>query len=124
MVTAEPSRIWGIQRSDEQGCGCVLLFLVWRGNSGIFLPRTPKVFHGPSGQILGATELVDAAALASFLGGCQFRFGGISKAPGEHAGRFLEFSLRNCVTGKKTFQIHIIHISLSRLLLCFRHLGL
>jgi len=103
----------------------MLLFLVWRGNSGIFFPRTSKVvFHGPSGQILGASELVDVTALASFLGSCQFRYGGIAKAPGEHAGRFLELLPCNCMIGKKPFQIHITHISLSRRSLCFRRLDL
>ena len=45
--------------------------------------------YEPPGQILGAAELVDWAALTSFLGNCQFKFGGIAKAPGEHAGRDL-----------------------------------
>lgn len=38
-------------------------------------------------QILGAEDLVDSNALASFLGRCQFKYGGISKAPGENPGR-------------------------------------
>jgi len=35
--------------------------------------------------MLGAAELVDSAALASFLASCQFKFGGISKAPSERS---------------------------------------
>lgn len=113
MVIAEPRRFWGIPWPDEQGCGRVLLFLVWRGNSGIF-PRTSKAaFHGPSGKILGASELIDATALASFLGSCQFKYGGIAKAPGEHAGRFLKPLPCNCMTGKNRFR-SISHVSLSR----------
>jgi geranylgeranyl transferase type-1 subunit beta len=46
------------------------------------------------GQILGAAQLVDNIALASYLGGCQFKFGGIAKAPGEHAGVFFVFVYR------------------------------
>jgi len=37
-------------------------------------------------KILGAKEFVDAIGLGRFLAGCQFKFGGISKAPGEHPG--------------------------------------
>ena len=36
--------------------------------------------------ILGATELVDNMPPASPLGDCQFKYGGIAKAPGEHPG--------------------------------------
>jgi len=35
-------------------------------------------------QILGAGDLLDAHALGAFLARCQYKFGGISKAPGEH----------------------------------------
>jgi geranylgeranyl transferase type-1 subunit beta len=38
-------------------------------------------------QILGAGELLDAHALGAFLAQCQFKFGGIGKAPGEHPGK-------------------------------------
>ena len=40
----------------------------------------------PSEQILRVTDLVDNMALASFLGDCQFKYGGIAKASGEHPG--------------------------------------
>ena len=64
----------------------MLLLLVRRCNSGPFSHAFQIAFHEPLGQILGAAELVDRAALASFLGKCQFKYGGIAKAPGEHAG--------------------------------------
>jgi len=114
---------WLLQNQDESGgfrgrlnkdadaCYCF-----WCGAAiqVSFSPRTSKVvFHGPSGQALGAAELVDATALASFLGSCQFRFGGIAKAPGENAGRFPEPVRCNCMMGKKCFR-SISHISLSR----------
>ncbi|KAI0927734.1 hypothetical protein AcW1_007107 [Taiwanofungus camphoratus] len=40
---------------------------------------------GASLNILGASELVDSIALAGFLGRCQFKFGGIAKAPAERS---------------------------------------
>lgn len=39
-------------------------------------------------KILGAGEFVDAEANAAFLSECQFKFGGIAKAPEEHPGSF------------------------------------
>ncbi|KAI0642970.1 terpenoid cyclases/Protein prenyltransferase [Trametes meyenii] len=58
--------------------------------SGGFSGRTNKVadacycfWCGASLSILGAGDLVDECALADFLSNCQFKFGGISKAPGE-----------------------------------------
>ena len=38
-------------------------------------------------QLLGADDLLDTSSLAHFLETCQFKFGGIAKAPGEHPGR-------------------------------------
>jgi len=38
-------------------------------------------------QILGAGDLIDAHALGAFLARCQYKFGGIGKAPGEHPGK-------------------------------------
>ncbi|KAF8073552.1 terpenoid cyclases/protein prenyltransferase alpha-alpha toroid [Lyophyllum atratum] len=59
--------------------------------SGGFSGRTGKdadacycFWCGAALQILGASDLVDASALAMFLGSCQFKYGGIAKAPGEH----------------------------------------
>ena len=40
-------------------------------------------------QILGEGELVDRSVMAGFLGECQFKFGGLAKAPGERPGAFL-----------------------------------
>ena len=63
------------------------LFLVRGGDSGIFPdPALRIALDEPPKQILGVTELVDNVALASFLGDCQFKYGGIAKAQGEHPG--------------------------------------
>jgi hypothetical protein len=43
-------------------------------------------------QLLGAKDLVDTSALASFLARCQFKFGGIAKSPGEHPGKRISHS--------------------------------
>ena len=40
-------------------------------------------------QILGAGDLVDRRAMVDFLADCQFKFGGLAKAPGERPGTFL-----------------------------------
>ncbi|KAF8267633.1 terpenoid cyclases/Protein prenyltransferase [Lactarius quietus] len=60
-------------------------------NGGGFAGRTNKLpdacygfWCGAALSILGAGELLDAHALGAFLARCQFKFGGISKAPGEH----------------------------------------
>lgn len=79
--------------------------------------RTPP--PPPFEQLLGAAELVDNIALASYLGNCQFRFGGIAKAPGEHAG----LDISRCMMGpcpEKSLPRSIPHISLSR---CCRHVS-
>ncbi|KAH7872277.1 terpenoid cyclases/protein prenyltransferase alpha-alpha toroid [Lentinula edodes] len=59
--------------------------------SGGFCGRTNKIadacycfWIGASLKILGAGNLVDSRSLALFLASCQFKFGGIAKAPGEH----------------------------------------
>ena len=39
-----------------------------------------------STQILGVASLVDNSSNASFLYDCQFKYGGIAKAPDEHPG--------------------------------------
>lgn len=58
---------------------------------GGFAGRTNKLpdacygfWCGAALSILGAGELLDAHALGAFLAQCQFKFGGIGKAPGEH----------------------------------------
>lgn len=55
----------------------------------LLLSYVPVAFHEPLGQVLGVGELVNETALASFLGSCQFKFGGIGKAPGERPGKIL-----------------------------------
>ncbi|KAF5315135.1 hypothetical protein D9619_007231 [Psilocybe cf. subviscida] len=59
-------------------------------NSGGFSGRTGKdadacycFWCGAALKILGAESLVDSTTLATFLARCQFKYGGIAKAPGE-----------------------------------------
>ncbi|KAG5644761.1 hypothetical protein DXG03_007669 [Asterophora parasitica] len=59
--------------------------------SGGFSGRTGKdadacycFWCGATLQILGAGDLVDKRALAKFMVECQFKYGGIAKAPGEN----------------------------------------
>ncbi|KAH9983703.1 terpenoid cyclases/protein prenyltransferase alpha-alpha toroid [Russula compacta] len=66
-------------RMQTQDCG------------GGFAGRTNKLadacygfWCGAALAILGAGDLLDARALGAFLAQCQYKFGGISKAPGEH----------------------------------------
>jgi hypothetical protein len=40
----------------------------------------------PTHQVLDAGDLVDKAAMTSFMASCQFKYGGIAKIPGEHPG--------------------------------------
>ncbi|KAI0770607.1 terpenoid cyclases/Protein prenyltransferase [Fomes fomentarius] len=58
--------------------------------SGGFCGRTCKLadacycfWCGAALSILGAGDLVDEHAVASFLAQCQFKYGGLAKAPGE-----------------------------------------
>jgi len=58
---------------------------------GGFAGRTNKLadacygfWCGAALAILGAGDLLDARALGAYLAQCQYKFGGISKAPGEH----------------------------------------
>ena len=68
---------------------------------GGFCGRTGKAadacygfWCGAALRVLGADALVDARALARFVARCQFRFGGIAKAPGEHPGACARPSVR------------------------------
>jgi len=66
---------WLLQNQDESGG--------FRGRTNKEADACYCFWCGGAVQILGAGELVDSTALASFLGNCQFKFGGIGKAPGE-----------------------------------------
>ncbi|KAF9005545.1 terpenoid cyclases/protein prenyltransferase alpha-alpha toroid [Cyathus striatus] len=79
------------QLKQEQRSETIKWLLSNQADSGGFCGRTGKdadacycFWCGAALKILGASELVDASALARFLATCQFKFGGISKAPGEH----------------------------------------
>jgi len=63
--------------------------------SGGFCGRTGKTadacycfWCGAALKILGAEHLVNADGVAAFLASCQFKYGGIAKAPGENPGRY------------------------------------
>ena len=63
------------------------MLLVRRGDSDISPNPTLRIaLDQLHEQILGATELVDNIALASYLGDRQFKYGGIAKVSGEHTG--------------------------------------
>lgn len=47
-------------------------------------------------QILGADAYVNKRRLTGFLDQCQFKYGGISKAPGEHPGIARTSSRAHC----------------------------
>ncbi|RDB14684.1 Geranylgeranyl transferase type-1 subunit beta [Hypsizygus marmoreus] len=62
-----------------------------QADSGGFCGRTGKdadacycFWAGAALQILGAKDLVQSRSLTMFLAKCQFKYGGIAKAPGEH----------------------------------------
>lgn len=66
--------------------------------SGGFVGRTGKLadacycfWCGAGIEILGHGDVVDRDALAGFMGRCQYKFGGIAKAPGEHPGQCLRY---------------------------------
>ncbi|TFY73953.1 hypothetical protein EWM64_g10059 [Hericium alpestre] len=50
--------------------------------SGIDIPRALAFVK--QCRILNENELIDTAALRSFVARCQYKYGGIAKAPGEH----------------------------------------
>ncbi|KAG1743173.1 terpenoid cyclases/protein prenyltransferase alpha-alpha toroid [Suillus paluster] len=62
-----------------------------QASNGGFRGRTNKdadacycFWCGASLHVLGASDLVDKAAMSSFIASCQFKYGGIAKIPGEH----------------------------------------
>jgi hypothetical protein len=70
------------------------------------LNRAPILIQHANQQILGKAHLVDRQANVSFLSSCQFKYGGISKAPGERPGII---SLYNVFGTLTLVQIHITH---------------
>ncbi|OAX40430.1 terpenoid cyclases/Protein prenyltransferase [Rhizopogon vinicolor AM-OR11-026] len=62
-----------------------------QASNGGFRGRTNKdadacycFWCGASLHVLDAGDLVDEAAMSSFIASCQFKYGGIAKTPGEH----------------------------------------
>lgn len=89
VAGSEPGCIGGIPWTDRKRGRCVLLFLVRCRASGMWslqflMPADIGVLL--SIQILGAGDLVNRTALAAFLARCQFKYGGIAKAPRENPG--------------------------------------
>ncbi|PFH54021.1 hypothetical protein AMATHDRAFT_53784 [Amanita thiersii Skay4041] len=71
---------WLIQNQEPSGG--------FRGRTGKEADACYCFWCGAALQILGAKDLVNVTGLARFLGRCQFKYGGFSKAPGEHAGTY------------------------------------
>ncbi|KDQ62075.1 hypothetical protein JAAARDRAFT_189449 [Jaapia argillacea MUCL 33604] len=77
---------WLIQNQDDSGG--------FRGRTGKDADACYCFWCGASLQILGVPDVLDPIALAAFLARCQFKYGGIAKAPGEHPGQdFVDTSL-------------------------------
>jgi len=81
-----------------------------QSQSGGFHGRTEKredacysFWCGASLEILGAKDLVDVSAHASFLASCQFKFGGIANEPGQHPGKGTNQPLPYCDPPQLTF---------------------
>ncbi len=80
----------GSTLSEEESRESVRWLLGNQCPSSGFCGRTSKppdacycFWCGAALKILGAAPLVDAPALQSFIQACEFRYGGIAKAPGE-----------------------------------------
>uniref|UniRef100_A0A8H7Y401 Prenyltransferase alpha-alpha toroid domain-containing protein n=2 Tax=Psilocybe cubensis TaxID=181762 RepID=A0A8H7Y401_PSICU len=67
---------WLLRNQDESGGFC--------GRTGKDADACYCFWCGAALKILGAGDLVDSDKLAAFLARCQFKYGGISKAPGEN----------------------------------------
>ncbi|KAF8158421.1 terpenoid cyclases/protein prenyltransferase alpha-alpha toroid [Crassisporium funariophilum] len=66
---------WLLRNQDESGGFC--------GRTGKEADACYCFWCGAALKILGAGDMVDSRALANFLSKCQFKYGGIAKAPGE-----------------------------------------
>ncbi|KAI0754575.1 terpenoid cyclases/Protein prenyltransferase [Daedaleopsis nitida] len=82
------ARLTGVQRART-----VRWLVQNQTDSGGFSGRTGKIadacycfWCGAALDILGEGHLVDERALADFLSQCQFKYGGLAKAPGEKPG--------------------------------------
>ncbi|KAA1476832.1 terpenoid cyclases/Protein prenyltransferase [Dentipellis sp. KUC8613] len=67
---------WLLQNQDTAGG--------FRGRTGKEPDACYCFWCGASLEILGVKALINTDALASFVGRCQYKFGGIAKALGEH----------------------------------------
>jgi len=67
---------WLLRNQEESGGFC--------GRTGKDADACYCFWCGAALKILGASAFLDKQRLARFLDQCQFKYGGISKAPGEH----------------------------------------
>ncbi|KAF9046235.1 terpenoid cyclases/protein prenyltransferase alpha-alpha toroid [Panaeolus papilionaceus] len=68
---------WLVSKQERTGGFC--------GRTGKDADACYCFWCGAALKILGAEEFVDTYSMAQFLGRCQFKYGGIAKAPGESA---------------------------------------
>ncbi|KZT67125.1 terpenoid cyclases/Protein prenyltransferase [Daedalea quercina L-15889] len=92
LAPATSTSHWELHNTSAERLRTIRWLTANQSSSGGFCGRTNKIadacycfWCGASLSMLDAGEFVDTAALASFLGQCQFKFGGIAKAPGERA---------------------------------------
>ncbi|EPT00297.1 hypothetical protein FOMPIDRAFT_1030563 [Fomitopsis schrenkii] len=92
LAPPTPTSSWGSRVAPAERLRTVRWLSANQSSSGGFSGRTNKIadacycfWCGASLSMLDAGEAVDTTALASFMHQCQFKFGGIAKAPGERA---------------------------------------
>ncbi|KAJ7149043.1 terpenoid cyclases/protein prenyltransferase alpha-alpha toroid [Mycena crocata] len=78
LTPAERARSehWLVHKQDASGG--------FRGRTGKAPDACYSFWGGASLQILGAHDKLNAYAFTQFIAACQFPFGGIAKAPGQH----------------------------------------
>ncbi|KAF9464217.1 terpenoid cyclases/protein prenyltransferase alpha-alpha toroid [Collybia nuda] len=75
LVERQSTIHWLLQNQDQSGGFC--------GRTGKDADACYCFWCGATLEILDAKHLIDANSLVRFLASCQFKYGGISKAPGE-----------------------------------------
>ncbi|KAJ7623256.1 terpenoid cyclases/protein prenyltransferase alpha-alpha toroid [Roridomyces roridus] len=93
---------WLIHNQNETGGFC--------GRTGKTADACYSFWCGAALQILGASELVDAELHATFLASCQYKYGGIAKAPDEDPGQN-QILLVDSDTEQKPLTRSIPHLS-------------
>ncbi|KAF8627487.1 hypothetical protein AX17_006298 [Amanita inopinata Kibby_2008] len=77
LAERESTIRWLLQ--NQEPCGG------FRGRTGKEADACYCFWCGATLEILGAKELVNTPALTLFISSCQYKYGGFSKEPGEHA---------------------------------------